>query len=367
MSIELIDSLSSKKIKMEFRKYILAFILVLAISQLSLAQCYDISISSGVFADSPMTVGAATEVTYEICNNADPIPFDPNGGLRINICPAVNNLLQVSTFTGTALSHFTMASFVNCSIAEQINTIPTGCFTFIVSYEPKSESEIGEYTGDGENTGVHCIRTNIVPSGIVAGNACNVITNDDHTMCNYSVPETVLSVDLETFSVTRNARFAQLHWSTSNEINNAYFDVEHAIDGVNFRKIATIEGNGTTTETTKYSFTDKTPANGINYYRLTQFNINGISSYSEVKNIDFSTHRSIRVLPNPATEFVRIEGVENGTVLQVIDISGKEVLKTSVNVEIDVALSQLYSGTYLIKLIDIKGKLIHTQKLIITQ
>jgi len=117
------------------------------------------------FAYEPMEIDAEDEATFTICNNGDEIPMDPRGGVRINICPSVLNLLQVSQFTGSGLDYFLMGSFFNCSIAEQITTIPADtCFDFIV-----------------------CIRTNIVPSGLLAGNACNIPANDAHYMCTYSV------------------------------------------------------------------------------------------------------------------------------------------------------------------------------------
>jgi len=168
---------------------------VFAISNLH-AQCYDLEIESGSFAMEPLALDAPNQLTYTICNTSDALPMDPNGGVRINFCPSVLNLLQVTQFTGSGLSYFQMGSFFNCSIAEQFTTIPDDtCFDFIVEYEIREESEIGEYTTDGEITGVHCISTNIIPSGILIGNTCNNSENDFLRVCSYSIGDTMVRVE----------------------------------------------------------------------------------------------------------------------------------------------------------------------------
>ncbi len=350
---------------MNFKHSILNFILLIFFSNLH-AQCYDINISSGVFADSPMTVGEATEVTYEFCNDADPIPMDPNGGLRINICPSVNNLLQVSTFSGSGTSFFSFASFVNCSIAEQFTTIPTGCFEIKVSYEPKSISHIGEFTGNGENTGVHCISTNIIPSGIVAGNSCNESSDDGHSMCNYSIPAGILSVDLKYFKAQKNRNTSLLTWETDSEINNDYFLIERSVDGKQFESLGNVPGNGTTDETQSYSFTDQSPLLGSNYYRLQQVDLNGTRTLSAIQTVQFDAVRNMTILPNPASEYIRVQGIEANCILHVLDLTGKVWKQIHVSDYADINVSDLPSGNYLAKVKNEQGEFIHTQKLFIT-
>ncbi len=182
---------------MMLHKKIYTICLLLIYTSFSMyAQCYELDIEGGDFEVEPLDLEEANEISWTICNREEALPMDPNGGVRINFCPAVNNLLQVTVFEGSAMSYFQMGSFFNCSIAEQFTTIPAGCFEFTVSYEVREESEIGEYSTDTEETGVHCIRTNIIPSGILIGNNCNNKDNDYHQVCSYSVGDsTMVSVD----------------------------------------------------------------------------------------------------------------------------------------------------------------------------
>jgi len=183
---------------MNKKYYTLIFTLVLLISSLLRldAQCYDLRIESAGFDSEPLALEGPNQLSYTICNTGDALPVSSTGGVRINICPSVLNLLQISQFEGSGLNYFQFGSFFNCSIAEQITTIPADeCFDFIVSYEVRVESEIGEYSTDDENTGVHCISTNIVPSANLIASGCNIPENDYLKVCSYSIGDTMVHTD----------------------------------------------------------------------------------------------------------------------------------------------------------------------------
>lgn len=64
----------------------------------------------------------------------------------------------------------------------------------------------------------------------------------------------------------------ELEWITESETDNDYFAIEHSMDGRNFSEIAKVDGSGTISTETYYSFSDPFPAKGENYYRLKQVN-----------------------------------------------------------------------------------------------
>ena len=95
-----------------------------------------------------------------------------------------------------------------------------------------------------------------------------------------------------------------LTWTTSNEINNAGFEVQVSSDGTNFSDIAFIKAQtatGNYVGQLYYSFSDANHCEGNTYYRLKQLDKNGISAYSSV--ILIATNKpalpSIAVYPNP--------------------------------------------------------------------
>ncbi|BDS11182.1 T9SS type A sorting domain-containing protein [Aureispira anguillae] len=85
--------------------------------------------------------------------------------------------------------------------------------------------------------------------------------------------------------VVRNNN-VQLNWVTASEINNALFEIEHALptSGVpNFQVIGTIEGAGTTNLAQYYDYKVSNLTNGVHYFRLKQIDFDGTTTYSPIK------------------------------------------------------------------------------------
>jgi hypothetical protein len=81
---------------------------------------------------------------------------------------------------------------------------------------------------------------------------------------------------------------ALLSWSTATEENNKGFDVERSQDGQNFLSIGFVAGVGTSSMVNNYTFSDEKVANGSNYYRLRQEDIDDNYSYSSIIRLDYS-------------------------------------------------------------------------------
>ena len=94
---------------------------------------------------------------------------------------------------------------------------------------------------------------------------------------------TALPVELSSFNYETLKGNVTLHWTTSSEINNAGFDVERSdvngqISNV-WSKAGFISGNGTSSGSINYSFTDNNLSSGKYNYRLKQIDYNGNYEY----------------------------------------------------------------------------------------
>jgi hypothetical protein len=107
-------------------------------------------------------------------------------------------------------------------------------------------------------------------------------------------------VELVSFTGSINGDKAVLRWSTATESNNKGFEIQRSLDKVNFVSIDFVNGRGTTTEKTSYSYIDKDISANKIYYRLKQIDFNGASVYSNVVElnqvIDFAL---LQNYPNP--------------------------------------------------------------------
>lgn len=108
-----------------------------------------------------------------------------------------------------------------------------------------------------------------------------------------------LPVELTSFRAKRNGAYVELNWSTSTEVDNEMFVLEHSTNGIDFNKVTEIEGAGNSIVDQYYSFLHENPSKGNNYYRLKQIDFDGDYEYSDVELIWIEGYAEIIVYPNP--------------------------------------------------------------------
>ncbi|MGC3944791.1 MAG: T9SS type A sorting domain-containing protein [Chryseolinea sp.] len=110
-----------------------------------------------------------------------------------------------------------------------------------------------------------------------------------------------LPIELIFFKARQTGSTHLLEWATASELNFDFFSIERSIDGINFKEIEQVKGNGTTTERKDYAFEYKNPILGKNYYRLKSVDFDGSSEYSKVAFVDHVGERDFVVTPNPSS------------------------------------------------------------------
>lgn len=180
-----------------------------------------------------------------------------------------------------------------------------------------------------------------------------------------------LPLHLLSFTAVRQGDNALLQWQTANEVNTSHFELERSKgkDAVSFEKIgATAAANSAGTQS--YSFTDNTPANGINFYRLKQVDRDGHYTYSPIVSLLFTSNdRQLNIYPNPARNIITIAYAGNQTIvrlnrLTIFDGEGRQVIvQEFYNIGVlQTDISKLATGVYTIQLNDgirqLSGKLV---------
>jgi hypothetical protein len=94
--------------------------------------------------------------------------------------------------------------------------------------------------------------------------------------------ETLLPIELLSFTATCNGKYAELEWSTASERNNDYFVIERSDDAINFTEVGRVAGAGNSIEQLEYSYNDYGIHGGDNYYRLVQVDYDGTRSVSDI-------------------------------------------------------------------------------------
>ena len=99
---------------------------------------------------------------------------------------------------------------------------------------------------------------------------------------------TLIPVELTSFIASVSDRNILIDWVTATELNNQGFDIQRKLGG-EWEKVAFVEGKGTTTEESAYSFVDKftyKSFKGIITYRLKQMDFDGTYEYSPEVEVD---------------------------------------------------------------------------------
>lgn len=115
-----------------------------------------------------------------------------------------------------------------------------------------------------------------------------------------------LPVVLASFTASNNNNVASLTWTTTQEINTAYFTIERSSNGAIWNAIGTVNANGNTNTPVKYNFTDAAALKTITYYRLAMVDLDGRKEYSAVKTVQAVQNASVGCYPNPASDKVTV-------------------------------------------------------------
>lgn len=138
-----------------------------------------------------------------------------------------------------------------------------------------------------------------------------------------------LPVTWLTFDAKPVNQQVQLKWATASELNNKFFEIERSADGITFTKLATVNGAGNSNSTNNYSFLDKNPLNGTSYYRITQVDNDGKTTYSEIKPVEIGfKNNALAVYPNPVADVLEVRlysDKSKAVTLSLYDINGRKV------------------------------------------
>ena len=167
-----------------------------------------------------------------------------------------------------------------------------------------------------------------------------------------------LPVEMVSFEAFLNERQEEvsLKWTTASEINNSHFELQRSLDGSEFNFLEVIEGQGNSNLLQSYSFVDRKPVPGVNYYRLKQVDFDGTQTYSNIVSVKISTESVIAsVIPNPVNDraIVRFgEKLPERTKLEILSsmgqVMGTYLVENTLSQEIN--LDKFEKGIYFLRI-----------------
>lgn len=138
---------------------------------------------------------------------------------------------------------------------------------------------------------------------------------------------TVLPVELLAFDAEGSGAVSLLSWSTASETNCDYFGIERLNENNVWTEIGRVNGNGTTSQTSYYSFADEIPFQGTNYYRLRQVDFDGSYWYSPIRVVVFGDDAAFNAEVNYSWSLLNytLHGTVGHTLIEVFNSDGQLV------------------------------------------
>jgi hypothetical protein len=149
-----------------------------------------------------------------------------------------------------------------------------------------------------------------------------------------------LPVELISFSGICENGLVNLQWQTASEFNSAYFDLEYSRNGQQWNVIDSQSAMGFSNSLTTYAYIHNQSNSGNNYYRLSQFDIDGSANVynNMIVNADCKEKNSVTFssYPNPSKDnfTLSIENAMEGMAkLSIVDLKGTLLLENNLEVK----------------------------------
>lgn len=142
----------------------------------------------------------------------------------------------------------------------------------------------------------------------------------------------VLPISLLSFKSSLQAGQTLLQWTTANELHSEKFVVERSADGRTFYSLTNIAAAGNSNGRIEYSFRDRQPLPGNNYYRLQLTDRDGRFNYSDIVLVNGTGKKGkIAIYPNPVTQQISLsgDGISGEVFMSICNQEGRIVFRRS--------------------------------------
>jgi hypothetical protein len=145
---------------------------------------------------------------------------------------------------------------------------------------------------------------------------------------------------------------------SSFEKNNDFYTIEKSLDGINWTVLSKVKGNINSESVSEYLTHDNNPVKGVQYYRLSQTDLDGKTVTFETVAVNHSiqTITTVSVYPNPSagTLNVNLSEIEfENASLTITNLNGQVIIENnqldaSVN---SIDISHLTNGIYFLNVV----------------
>lgn len=292
-------------------------------------------------------------ILVSVCNNDGGTRTLPAYKIRPAISvPATN--LRIDAVQAGLPAGWTILSNTGSEIrlSNGSDQLPAGeCREFALTITPLAE------TG-GSETVYSAIE---FASGTSPGTAIGPSTVGDLSPNNTSLTGVAVTgampVTLIGFTARKEGNSVSLSWSTAEETNSDYFEIQHSTDIKQWKVIGRVESGHESVTTRHYFFTHAAPADGNNYYRLKMVdlatrNADRPFAFSAIRSLFIDSGASL-LFPNPVSTELYIHDDKAAppvSSLSVLNADGRVLYENKHVSRLALNVAHLTNGTYLLRI-----------------
>ena len=300
--------------------------------------------------DNETTIGKVRRYVSSAASTAYSFPI----GDATNYTPLTYTNVSGTAGSGAYLDVYTKATKIpqlHSSITNYTNryweVAPTGITSpnYSITYTYVTGDVVGsqasfvpvKYSSGTWYKPTNSVFTDGTAQGTASGPTSNTVTwSDLSTFSQFSVAGSVASplpIELTNFQANCSENnTVDVTWSTASEHNTNYFRLDKSRDGSNWDVLNTIGAAGNSNYVIDYALTDAFPNPGINYYRLTQYDNDGVFETFGVQAAvckDQQAGTALSSYPNPSSgDFnvdLQTDELEGEATLLITDAKGAVV------------------------------------------
>lgn len=174
-----------------------------------------------------------------------------------------------------------------------------------------------------------------------------------------------LPVTFESVRIECSGDLPEVLWTTSEEINAGFFEIQNSADGVSWSVVGSVEAAGNSAQLKHYMYTDNTGLAKGRYFRILEHDMNGKTQRSRiVRSTCGGTGKSdLFVSPNPVKDELNFKIGEGGPGVKKISIfnaDGHSTLKEGLFLQNSgsITVSEIERGLYILQVEDTEAKTI---------
>jgi len=237
---------------------------------------------------------------------------DDNNGTKANPC------LTADLF-GDWREEILLRSFDNQKLLLYTTTIPSTNRIYTLMHDPNYRLAVS-WQNVAYNQPPH--------TGFYLGEGMSTPPKPNITLVN---GVSLLPIQLNQFSATKQQNKVVLKWSTAIELNGKHFVVEKSKNGIHFTELSVVKAIGNSNTPQFYESIDASPFDGINYYRLKIVSTDAATTYSNIQSVKVEAFafEINKISPNPFKTEVSLSVYSSkADELQILvsDNSGKKLL-----------------------------------------